>query len=76
MPVEADDAVALRHHHVQIVGDEQHAEAALRAQPADQRVEFRLARVVDAAHRLVEHQQLRSPHQRARQYHPLQLAAG
>ena len=30
MPVEADDAVALRHHNMQIVRDEQHAEAARR----------------------------------------------
>ena len=69
-------AVALGHHHVQIVRDQQHAEAALRAQPPDQGVELGLAREVDAAHRLVEHQQSRRADQRARQHHALQLAAG
>ena len=76
MPVEADDAVALRHDDVQIVRHQQHAEAALGAQPADQRVELGLARIVDAAHRLVEHQHVGRADQRARQQHPLQLAAG
>src|SRR5262245_32729397 len=42
MPVEADDAIALRHHHVQIVRHQQHPEPALRAEPADQGIELRL----------------------------------
>ena len=75
MAVEADDAVALRHDDVQIVRHEQDAEAVLGAQPADQRVELGLAGIVDAAHGLVEHQDAGRADQRARQHHPLQLAA-
>ncbi len=73
--VEADDAVARRHHDVQIVRDEQHAEAAYVAQAPDERVELGLADVVDAAHRLVEHEQRRTSEQRPRQHDALQLAA-
>ena len=76
MPVEADDPVALRHDDVQVVGDEQHAETLLGPQLADQVVELGLARVVDAAHRLVEHQHVGRADQRACEQHPLQLAAG
>ena len=47
MAVEADDAVALGHHDVQVVRDQQHAEAPLGAQAADQGVELGLAGVVD-----------------------------
>src|SRR5499427_11161029 len=53
--VEADHAVALRHDDVQIVGHEEHAEAAFGAEPPDQGIKLRLARKVDAARRLVEH---------------------
>src|SRR5262249_33078473 len=59
VPIEADHAVALRHDDVQIVRHEEHAEAALGAQPTDQRIKLRLAGVVDAAHRLVEHEHIR-----------------
>ena len=74
--VDADDAVARGHDDVQIVADQQHADAALGADARDQRVEFGLARVVDAAHRLIEHQQGRIAQQRPRDQHALQLAAG
>jgi hypothetical protein len=75
MTVETDDAVALRHDDVQIVRDEEHAEAALGAQPADQRIKLGLARIVDAAHGLVEYQDAGRADERARQHGPLQLAA-
>ena len=74
--VETDDAVGVRHDDVQVVGHEQNAEAGLVAQAGDQLVELRLARVVDALHRLVEDQQVGPAQQRARQQHTLQLAAG
>ena len=74
--VQADHPVALRHDDVQVVRHQQDAEPALGAQPADEGVELRLAGVVDAAHRLVQHQQVRRSDQRARQHHALQLAAG
>ena len=75
MTVETDDAVGARHDDVQIVGDEQDAEAGLVAQAGDEVVEVRLARVVDALHRLVENQEVGSAQQCARQQHALQLAA-
>ena len=73
--VEADDAVAARHDDVQVVRDEQHAEAGLVAQAPDQGVELGLAHVVDALHRLVEHQQAGLARQRAGQHDALQFAA-
>src|SRR6478752_7663296 len=74
--VETDDAVAARHDDVQIVRDEQHAEAALIAQACDQVVELGLARVVDALHRLVEHQEIGIAKERTREHDALQLAPG
>ena len=73
--VEADDAIGARHDDVQIVRDEQHAEAGLVAQAPDQVVEVRLAHVVDALHRLVEHQEVGLAQQRAGENDALQLAA-
>ena len=73
--VETDHPVALCHHDVQVVADQQHADAALLSQPADQRVELGLADVIDTAHRLVEHQQMRLAQQRSGEEHTLQLAA-
>ena len=37
MAVQADHAVALRHHHVQVVADEQHAEAEVASERVEQR---------------------------------------
>src|SRR2546423_134833 len=57
MAAQTNDAVALRHDDVEIVRHQQHAKAALGAQPADKPVELGLPYIVDAAHRLVEHQE-------------------
>src|SRR5262245_44757556 len=73
--VEADHAVALRHDDVQIVRHEEHAEAAFGAEPTDQGIKLRFARVVDAARRLVEHKHARRSNERTGEHHALQLAA-
>ena len=52
--VQADDAIAFRHHHVEIMRDEQNSEMTLVAKLFNQFVEFRLAREIDAARRLIE----------------------
>ena len=69
------DPVALRHDDVQVVADEQHADPARLPQPPDERVELGLAGVVDAAHRLVEDEEVGVAQQRARKHDALQLAA-
>ena len=60
---------------MKIVTDQKHADAAGLADAADQVVEFGFARIVDAAHGLVEHQQLRLAQQRAGDQHALEFAS-
>ena len=73
--VHANDAVALRHNDVQIVADEQDADTARVANAPDKVVQLRLARVVDAAHRLIENEELGLPQERACENDALKLAA-
>ena len=71
MAVEADDAVAFGHDHVEIVAHHQDAAAMAAADPGDQFIELRLADEIDGLHRLVKHQkfglaqQARGPEARA-----------
>lgn len=76
MVIEANDAVALGHDDVEVVADQEHAEAVRLPQAADQCVDLGLADVIDAAHRLVEHQEFGAAQEGARQQHALQLAPG
>jgi hypothetical protein len=74
--VEAEDAVGLGHDDVQIVRDEQDADAALLAQIADEGVKIRLAGVVNAADGFVEDEEVGLRHERAGEEDALELAAG
>ena len=74
--VQADDAVGVGHHDVEVVGDEQHAEAAFDAQARYEGVQLGLAQVVDAAGRFVEHEEAGLTEERARQNHALKFSAG
>ena len=79
-----DDAAGAHHRHavghgerlLQVVGHEQGglAQAAQDARQVDQ--ELLAQRAVEAGQRFVQHQQARVRRQRARQRHPLRLAAG
>ena len=75
VPVDADHAIGGAQHHVEVVGDDQHAAAAPVPQPADQLVHGHLAGEVDLLDRLVEHQQVRVAQQRAGEQDPPELTA-
>ena len=74
MLVDAKDTVACRHHHVQIMADQQNAEPALVAQASDQVVKFRLAGGIDTTHRFIQHKQIGLPQECACQHNALALA--
>jgi hypothetical protein len=76
VPIETYDPIALRHYHMQIVTDEQHAETTRGSEAAYKAVEFCLSGVVDAAHGFIEHKQRWVTQERARQHHALKLTAG
>jgi len=67
MAVEADDPVGLRHHHMQIVADQEHAASDFVAYLRDQMIKRGLAGDVDAGQRFVEHQEIGSPGDGARE---------
>jgi hypothetical protein len=75
MAVEADDAVAVRHDHVQVMAHHEYAAAMPAADLGDELIELRFADEIDRLHRLVKHQELGLAQQCARQEGPLQLAA-
>ena len=75
MAIEAYNVVGCSHHHMQIVGNHQHTAAALIPDALDQRVERQLARVIDARHRLVQHQQIWLTDERAGQQYTAELTA-
>ena len=74
--IQADHLIGRAHDQVQVMADQEHAAAALLADALDQRVQLELAVEVDPLHGLVEDQESGLTHQRPRQHHPLQLAAG
>ena len=74
--VEAEHAIGLGHDDVQVVGDEQDADAALVAQIADKSVEVGFAREVDAADGFVEDEEFGIGDQRTREKDALEFAAG
>ena len=76
MAVQADDAVGLRHHDMQIMADENDAAADLVADLRDELIERGFARDIDASERFVENKKLRLCRNRARQHHACKLAAG
>ena len=67
MAIQADDVVALRHHHVQVMADHEDAAAMALADIGNQLVHARLAEEVDGLHRLVKNQQFGLAQQRAGQ---------
>ncbi|KAI1693436.1 hypothetical protein Ddc_22834 [Ditylenchus destructor] len=69
---------AIRHgaHHREVVGHEQRRDAALAAQPLQQRQHLRPQRHVQCGHGLVQHQQIRLHHQRPRNRDALTLSTG
>ena len=66
MAVEADDAVAFRHDHVEIMRHHQYAAAMAPPDLGDELVELGLADEVDRLHRLVQHQEFRPAQKRPR----------
>src|SRR6185437_5696693 len=61
---------------LEIVGDEEHGQAALAAQVVEDRHHLRLGGDVESGRRLVGEQQLRLRQQRGGDHHPLQQPAG
>src|SRR5690349_2913713 len=61
---------------LEVVGDEEHRQAALAAQVVEDRHHLRLGGDVDSGRRLVGEQQLRLRQQRGGDHHPLQQPAG
>jgi len=75
MPIEANDAVTLRHHDMQVVRDEQNAEVALVTYASNQIVQVSLSDKIDATRRLIEHEQIGITQKRPRNQNALCFAA-
>jgi hypothetical protein len=75
VPVEAEDVVGCRHHHVEIVGNHDYAATAAVTKYADQLIEGSFTGVIDALNRFVEDQEIRIDEERPGQQYPLQFAA-
>ena len=77
-PAEVHDRDAVAHvaHEREVVGDEEVGEAELVLEVAEQVDDVGLDRHVEAAHRLVEHEQLRGQREGAGDGDALELAAG
>ncbi len=71
MTIEAQHAVTLRHHNVQIMTDQQDANLALCTKPRNECVKFRFTNIINTPHRFIEHHQLWRPHQCSRNQHAL-----
>src|SRR5438552_1329416 len=63
---EVDDSVEVAEDRVDVMGDEQHRDASLPADPAHERCDGGLAGEVEAVERLVEEQQFRAADERLR----------
>ena len=74
MAVEADDVVALRHHHVEVMADHEDAAAVLLPDVRNQLVHARLAQEVHRLDGLVQHEKFGLAQQGAGQKGALQLA--
>src|SRR5436189_1509606 len=72
---DVDDAVEVAEDRVDVVGDEQHRDLLLSADPSYERRDRGLVGQVEAVERLVEQQQLRSTDECLRDQQPLLLAA-
>jgi hypothetical protein len=69
MSVETDHSVRRCHDKVKVMGNHKDTAAQPLPQSRDQTVELRLAHDIDAAHRLIQHQQFRFGDQGAREEH-------
>ncbi len=74
--IQADDFVALGHDDMQVVADQQDADATLGSNAADQTVKLCLARIVDAADGFVEDEEMRVAQERASDQDALEFATG
>ena len=71
----AHDGTPERRQRIQIMRDEEDRDARLVVRAAYQAVELRATLLVEPVHRLVQHEQIRRAHERARKADALQLAA-
>ncbi len=76
MMVETDHLVCRFHHHVEIVGNHQHAAAVAIAHGGDKPIKLRLADHIDPLERLIEHQKIGPAQQRPSEKNTPPLAAG
>ena len=74
--IDANDAIALRHDDVEVMADEEDADATDVTDTPDEIVQLGFAGVVDTAHGLVEHEKIGFAQQRAGEHDALQFAAG